>query len=122
MHRPLTVEVATTALADILSAQPNPPSIPQVLDAVTNFYGVTLEELKGPARSRRVVLPRQIAMYLLREEAKLSFPQIGAELGGRDHSTVMHGYEKIATHIAQDGALRREVLQIKGMLYDRATA
>ncbi len=122
MHHPLTVEVATAALADILSAQPNPPSTPQVLEAVTNFYGIALEELKGPARSRRVVLPRQVAMYLLREEAKLSFPQIGSELGGRDHSTVMHGYEKIAKRIVQDEALRREVLQIKGVLYDRAAA
>lgn len=121
-RRPLTVEVATAALADVLNAQPTPPSVPELLEIVARFYNLTVEELKGPARSRRIVLPRQIAMYLLREEAGLSFPQIGSELGGRDHSTVMHGHEKIAARIARDEAFRREMLQIKEKLYDHSAA
>jgi len=121
-HRPLTVELASVALADILKAQPSPPSAPDILETVARFYELDVEELKGIGRSRRVALPRQVAMYLLREEAHLSFPQIGAELGGRDHSTVMYGYEKIASRIAHDDALRREVLEIKEALYNRAAA
>ena len=71
----------------------------------------------GRDRSRHIALPRQIAMYLLREEAKISLPQIGKSLGGRDHTTVMYGCEKIADLLERDDRIRRRVIAIKEQLY-----
>jgi chromosomal replication initiator protein len=71
----------------------------------------------GRDRSREVALPRQIAMYLLCEEANISLPQIGNALGGRDHTTVMYGCDKIADLIERDDRLRRQVVDIREQLY-----
>ena len=80
----------------------------------------TPEELLGRSRSRDVALPRQVAMYLMREEVNASLPQIGEALGGRDHTTVMYACEKVADMIERDDRLRRQVLQIREQLYGRA--
>jgi chromosomal replication initiator protein len=72
--------------------------------------------LTGPSRARAVSLPRQLTMYLIREETRTSLPQIGEILGGRDHTTVMHGCAKIAAQIETDEQLRRDWLAIKESL------
>ena len=77
------------------------------------------ERLLGRDRSREVVLPRQVAMYLLREEA-ISLPQIGQALGGRDHTTVMYAFEKVNGMIEQDDRLRRQIIGIREQLYGRS--
>lgn len=120
MHHPITVDTASRALANLLAAQPEPPSVPAILEIVANFYDLTVDDLLGRSRSRRIALPRQIAMYILREETRLSFPQIGDELGGRDHSTAMHGHEKLTNLIAEDASLRRDVMSIKDLMYRSA--
>jgi chromosomal replication initiator protein len=74
----------------------------------------------GRDRSRQIALPRQIAMYLMREEANISLPQIGEALGGRDHTTVMYGCEKVTEMLEQDDRLRRQVIEIKERLYTSA--
>jgi len=71
----------------------------------------------GRDRSRKVALPRQIAMYLMREEGNISLPQIGEALGGRDHTTVMYGCEKIADLLERDDQFRRQVIEIREQLY-----
>ena len=76
----------------------------------------------GRERSREVALPRQVAMYLLREEINVSLPQIGEALGGRDHTTVMYACEKIADQIERDDRLRRQVMQIREQLFGRQLA
>jgi chromosomal replication initiator protein len=114
---PITLDTASQALASLIAAKPEPPSVPIILEIVANHYGLSLEELHGRSRSRRVALPRQVAMYILREEANLSFPQIGGELGGRDHTTVMHAHEKIVNLIAQDDSIRRDIISIKETMY-----
>lgn len=121
MHCPITIDTASRALADLLAAKPEPPSTPEIIEVVADFYDLTVDDLVGRSRSRRIALPRQIAMYILREEADLSFPQIGEELGGRDHSTIMHGYEKIRGLITEDDSLRREIISIKDVMYQLAT-
>jgi len=88
-----------------------------VVHKVADAFGVAIERMLGRDRSREVALPRQIAMYLLREEANISLPQIGETLGGRDHTTVMYGCEKVADLLEQDDRLRRQVIEIKEMLY-----
>lgn len=113
---PLTRAVAENALADLL---PNRPEISanQILNAVAGYYGLTEDDLRSPQRSRRIAQPRQVAMYLLREETDASLPQIGAELGGRDHTTVLYGYERVRARLEHDDQLKREVMTLKGELY-----
>ncbi len=115
-NQPLTLETARNALADILPQRRPRPTVEMVLDLVARTYDVTVDELKGKSRSRRVALPRQIAMYLLRTEVGLSWPQIGHVLGGRDHSTVMHGYRRIEEQIAQNPMLRSEIRALQERL------
>ncbi len=115
MDRPVTVELATAVLQDILQHHPITPD--QVLAAVAQFYRVELSDLTGRSRSKEVVLPRQMAMYLLREETGASLPQIGDLLGGRDHTTVMYAHDKVAEEVETNNQRRREVLAIKEQLY-----
>jgi chromosomal replication initiator protein len=76
-----------------------------------------MDRMLGRDRSREVALPRQIAMYLLRSESNISLPQIGETLGGRDHTTVMYGCDKIADLLERDDRLRRQVIEIREHLY-----
>jgi chromosomal replication initiator protein len=73
----------------------------------------------GRDRTRGVALPRQVAMYLLREVANVSLPQIGQALGGRDHTTVMYACDKVADLIERDDHLRRQVVQLRDQLFGR---
>jgi chromosomal replication initiator protein len=120
-NQPLTVQVVNIALADLLpqrtSVQPT-----QVVDVVASAFGVTRERMLGRDRTQEVALPRQIAMYLLREEANVSLPQIGEALGGRDHTTVMYACEKVRDMIERDDHLRRRVLQIREQIFGRSLA
>jgi len=116
MGLPLSEETAAAALQDVLVA---PQSLPpaQIIEAVCRFYEVRHEDLSNRRRNREVVIPRQIAMYLLREEANLSLSEIGQQLGGRDHTTVLHACTKVAAQIEEDEQLRRELLAIREALY-----
>ncbi len=112
----LTSQLVQTALTDLMprqrSVNPN-----QVLAAVSRVFGLTADQLLGRNRSREVALPRQVAMYLLREEANASLLQIGETLGGRDHTTVMYACDKVADLIERDDRLRRQVIQVREQLY-----
>jgi chromosomal replication initiator protein len=116
----LTPDLVNTALADLL---PNRNTIEpeQIVNAVASAFGLTTERLLGRDRSREVALPRQIAMYLLREEINISLPQIGATLGGRDHTTVMYACEKVTDLIERDDRMRRQIIQIREQLYGRTS-
>jgi len=118
---PMTVPLIDSALADLLphrtEIQPD-----QVISTVAEAYGVTVERILGRDRSRIVALPRQIAMYLLREEGNISLPQIGEALGSRDHTTVMYGCDKIADLLERDDKLRRKVIEIRERLYGQPMA
>jgi chromosomal replication initiator protein len=88
-----------------------------ILSEVAETFGLPVDRLLGRDRSRKVALPRQIAMYLLREEANISLPQIGETLGGRDHTTVMYGCDKIADMLERDDRLRRQLIDIRERIY-----
>ena len=88
-----------------------------VLQAVSAYFRVTCAAMSGKQRSRDVSTPRHIAMYLMREDAKLSLPHIGDVLGGRDHSTVIYGWSRIDKEMACDGKVRRDVEAIRGLLF-----
>lgn len=90
----------------------------QVLGVVSSFYDITLDELKGNSRKKELVLPRQITMYLLREDVKSSYPTIGNELGGRDHTTAIHAYEKIKDAFTNDDKIREDITLLRQRLYN----
>jgi chromosomal replication initiator protein len=116
--QPLSMQLVNVALADLLPKR-NKLDSTQVLYAVAAAFGIDAKELLGKDRSREIALPRQVAMYLMREEANFSLPQIGEALGGRDHTTVMYGCDKIADLIERDDRLRRQLIQIREQLYGR---
>jgi len=96
-HQPMSRTLAEEVLSDIVSADQPRRITPQViLDATSETFGFSVEELCGPNRRRPLVTARQVSMYVFRELTDFSYPAIGREFGGRDHSTVMHAVEKIA--------------------------
>ena len=117
---PLTLGLAQNALSDFLpqggDLQPD-----DVLDAVSRAFNVSQDRLLGRERTREVALPRQIAMYLMREEGGVSLPQIGNLVGGRDHTTVIYACDKVTDLMETDDRLRRQVLQIREQLYSRVS-
>ena len=87
-----------------------------ILKAVADFYGVSLEAMAGPNRSKEIVEPRQIAMYLFREISDLSYPYIGEKLG-RDHTTAIHAYEKINEEINRNPSLNQKIITIRDIIF-----
>jgi chromosomal replication initiator protein len=113
---PLSEELVETALSNLLP-QRSQLTADEIMDAVSRHFGVDLKELKGRGRSQAVARPRQVAMYLIREETDSSLPEIGDMLGGRDHTTILYGCDRIADLIEQEADLRREVLALRQRLY-----
>ena len=111
----LDLPLAQNALADFLP-QRSQLTADNILDTVADFFGISTESITGRDRSKEVALPRQVAMYLMREESGISLPRIGIELGGRDHTTVMYACEKVADMIETDDRMRRQVLQLREKL------
>ncbi len=111
----MNMQLAEAALSDFLprrdDIQPK-----AVVDIVARNFNLPVDRLLSPERSKDVALPRQIAMYILRE-SNLTLPQIGEALGGRDHTTVMYACDKIADLLERDDQLRKQVVQIRQQLY-----
>jgi chromosomal replication initiator protein len=122
-HQPITLALAVEALREGDARAVREQLTPElVLHAVCQHFRVSLAELVGPGRRREIVLPRQIAMYLLREELGLSLVEIGQRLGGRDHTTVLHGVDKVEEQLRSDEQLRADVLAVRARLYEDAKA
>ena len=117
--QPISTQLVSTALADLLPQRSSIETI-QVVSAVATAFGITNERLMGRDRTREIALPRQVAMYLLREVANISLPQIGLALGGRDHTTVMYACHKVADMLERDDHFRRQVMQIREQLFGRS--
>ena len=90
-----------------------------VIDTVSEHFGVSKEQIRGTSRKRMTVLSRQVAMYLLREETPMSLKAIGSLLGGRDHSTVLHGHDRVASLLNSDYGLKSDVRTIRKNLMSR---
>lgn len=89
----------------------------QIIETVSSFYSVQIDFILNKSREKKISHPRQIIMYLMREELKMSFPNIGSELGGRDHTTAMHACEKINRDVDNNPKLKQEIELIKQRLY-----
>ena len=111
--RPMTVELAQDVLKDVFPQGEAPEvSIERIQTAVTERFGLSMEELCGDRRSQNIVYPRQVAMYLSRELTDASLPKIGREFGGRDHTTVIHATSKIARMIREDRSVYNLVQEL----------
>src|SRR5690349_4492075 len=115
---PISIELAQAVLSNVLYNPKKRQVTPErIAKAVSDYYGVGMEQLQGQKREKSIVVPRQIAMYLMREETDVSLLRIGAELGGRDHSTVLHACDKINREIQVNDEMRREVAAVRELIY-----
>jgi len=112
----LTVADVKVLLRGASSVFKKAVSVPDVVKMIANFYGVEEASIYEKTRRKEVVRPRQMIMFLLREDFKISFPTIGNKLGGRDHTTVIHSCEKIKNDLRNDSVLSQELQQLRLML------
>ena len=112
--QPVSLETAQKILRDIIPLADLPPvSVPLIQETVAQYYGITLEEMKGKRRDKHIVFPRQVAMYLIREDTESSLPVIGSAFGGRDHTTAIHAVEKISELLREDSRLQKDIEEIR---------
>ena len=114
----VNVEMAAKLLQDVIPSTENRTlSVDTISRTVASFYHISLEEMKGKRRDKHIVFPRQVAMFLIREETASSLPAIGQAFGGRDHTTVLHSYEKISTDSKEDQRLQADLRKLREILY-----
>jgi len=105
--------LASEALKDIISSRnAKQITIDFIQDVVSSYYGLKIDDFKSSRRTRNVAFPRQIAMYLCRKLTDTSLPKIGEEFGGRDHTTVIHAYEKISKNLKKDETLQASIAEL----------
>jgi chromosomal replication initiator protein len=115
---PISIELAQAVLSNVLYNPKKRQVTPErIALAVADYYGVQMDALRGQKRDKAIVMPRQVAMFLMREETDVSLLRIGAELGGRDHSTVLHACDKITRESAINDELRREIAAVRELIY-----
>jgi len=113
-----TIESTKQVLGTVLNTYSKPLSSKRVLESVSKFYDIGIKDIVGKSRKKELVKPRQIVMYLMREEMGISYPTIGDELGGRDHTTAMHAYNKVNKEIQESNIVKQEIELIKQLLKD----
>ncbi len=117
-EREITLELTTEALKDVVfKDKPNHITIPLIQKAVAQYFNLKVEDFKARKRTRNIAYPRQIAMFLARELTDASLPKIGEEFGGRDHTTVIHAYEKIKSEMSKDTMLEATINEIIKLLH-----
>lgn len=117
-NQPIDLTYAKNLLSDIISSgKKKGVTYKNILQTVSSFYEVSIDDLIAKNRKKEVVLPRQIAMFLMRKELQFSFPGIGNKLGGRDHTTVIHACEKISSEIETNEKLKESLEDIKNKIY-----
>jgi chromosomal replication initiator protein len=119
--QPITLSLAMEALTDAAVGARRAKLTPEgVVSAVGRHYGVEVRAIAGRGRTKEIVLPRQVAMYLLREETDASLLEIGHVLGGRDHTTVLHGIRQVERALSTDVGLRSQIMAIREALFTAA--
>jgi chromosomal replication initiator protein len=114
---PLTPELVHSALASLQPEEPRlPPSPDLIMDVICRYFGIDRDALLSKSREKRVAYPRQLAMYLMRELAQRSLVEIGNSLGGRDHSTVHHGWRKMERSLVIDPETKRDVASLRELI------
>ena len=116
IHSPITIELAENIINEFKYESEKVISSDFIKETIAKYFSIDKEDLAGSKRSNDIAFPRQIAMYLCREVAGMSFPQIGSEFGNRDHSTVMHGYNKITKEIKEKNSTKLIVESVKNII------
>lgn len=112
-NKEISIDLASEALKDIISNKQNKQiTIELIQDVVASYFNIRIEDFKSSRRTRNITYPRQIAMYLCRKLTDMSLPRIGEEFGGRDHTTVIHAYEKISGALKEDEELKYTIKEI----------
>lgn len=107
-NKQITLDLANEVLKDVISSSKSQRvTIPLIQQVVAEYFNIEIEDLKAQRRTKNITFPRQIAMYIIRELTDYSLPKIGEEFGGRDHTTVLHAYEKIQNSIKEDPEVDR---------------
>jgi len=117
---PISVDQASQALNDLMLNNRKKVTPARIVDQVSDFFSIDQKELRGRSRSQDIVMPRQIAMYIIREHTETSLVEIGQELGGRDHTTVMHAIDKIEREIESNPNLRSQINTIVQIIYSES--
>jgi chromosomal replication initiator protein len=114
----IDIGLAQAVLSNVLFNPKKRTVTPErIAKAVSEYFGVGMDQLKGQKRDRAIVVPRQIAMYLMRAETDVSLIRIGEELGGRDHSTVLHACDKIDREATASDEMRRDIAAVRELIY-----
>ena len=117
VKEPITMELCEQALKEIFDQRRHKQITAElIMQTVSDYYGLTLNDLIGPTRKREITVPRQIAMYLTREMTGMSLPQIGSVFGGRDHTTVMHSCKTVEAGMDGESNLSMVVNDIKRLV------
>ncbi len=114
-----TIESTKAILQNILTTiKEKSTTSKNIVEAVSRFFDISVKDLVGKSRKKELVYPRQITMYLMREELNFSYPTIGQELGGRDHTTAMHAFNKIQKEKEENERIKQDIESIKQVLYN----
>jgi chromosomal replication initiator protein len=112
-------ELCLNEIKDLIKNTAKPKknvSTKEIIKTISDFYGIEESQIYEKGRKKEIIKPRQVIMYILREDFDISFPSIGEKVGNRDHSTVIHSYEKVKNDIKTDAELAEEINQIRSML------
>jgi len=110
------IQIVTT-MFEGTKGRPKHISARSIIERTAKYFHISIDEILGPKRDKDIVVPRQIAMYMLRSELHLSFPKIAHELGRKDHTTAIHSIEKIQREMTYDGPIRQNVNELKERMY-----
>ena len=114
-----SIELTKNILSGIISNFQSKSTTPKIIiEAVSRFFDINVKDITGQSRKKELVVPRQIAMFLMRQEINSSYPSIGQELGGRDHTTAMHAYNKISKECQEDEKIKLNINSIKQLIYN----
>ena len=118
-HSPITIEVVENAINDVTLQKENIISADYIQDVVSNYFKIDKRDMVSAKKSNDIAYPRQIAMYLCRTVGQMSFPRIGNDFGGRDHTTVMHAYKKIEKEIKENTNTKLIVESVKTIITNK---
>jgi chromosomal replication initiator protein len=115
-EKPISLAIAKIVLKDMVKETTKTISIDMIQKEISSFFEISVSDIKSKKRSRNVILPRQVSMFLARKLTNLSLPEIGAAFGGKDHTTVMHSCRKIEIDMEKDGDLKKTIEKLITLL------
>ena len=116
VQKPITIDSVYDVLSDVIRASNRQVSISEIQRQVAQHFNIRIDDMHSKRRSKNIVHPRQVAMYLAKHLTSSSYPEIGQKFGGRDHTTVMHGVSKIEKAMNEDASIVDDIKILKTLL------